>query len=131
KGFPLTPDGKAFTVLEHVSNGSNARLKPVANDWIAYQSSQSGRPQVYLTRFPHPAAWYQVSKDGGAQPVWSKDGRTLYYLEAFQKLTAVDVEGAVISLRMGPPRTFFQTGIRHSIPTDGYDVSRNGRFLIL
>ena len=131
KAFPLTPDGKVFTVLEHVSNGSNARLKPVANDWIAYQSSQAGRPQVYLTRFPHPAAKYQVSKDGGAQPVWSKDGKTLYFLDAFQKLTAVDVEVAGDSLRMGSPRTLFQTGIRHSIPTDGYDVSRDGRFLVL
>jgi hypothetical protein len=131
KAFPLTTDGKAFTVLEHVSNGSNARLKPGANDWIAYQSNLSGRPQVYLTRFPHPAAKYQVSKDGGAQPVWSRDGKTLYYLDAFQKLTAVDVDVAGDSLRMGPPRTLFQTGIRHSIPTDGYDVSRDGRFLVL
>ncbi|MGC2259868.1 MAG: protein kinase [Candidatus Sulfotelmatobacter sp.] len=131
KAFPLTTDGKAFTVLEHVSNGSNARLKPGANDWIAYQSNLSGRPQVYLTRFPHPAAKYQVSKDGGAQPIWSRDGKTLYYLDAFQKLTAVDVDVAGDSLRMGPPRTLFQTGIRHSIPTDGYDVSRDGRFLVL
>lgn len=131
KAFPLTQDGKVFTVLEHVSNGSNARLRPVANDWIAYQSSQAGRPQVYLTRFPHPTAKYQVSKDGGAQPVWSKDGKTLYFLDAFQRLTAVDVEVAGDSLRMGSPRTLFQTGIRHSIPTDGYDVSRDGRFLVL
>ena len=131
KAFPLTPDGKAFTVLEHVSNGSNARLKPGANDWIAYQSNLSGRPQVYLTRFPDPAAKYQVSKDGGAQPVWSRDGKTLYYLDAFQKLTAVDVDVAGDSLHMGSPRTLFQTGIRHSIPTDGYDVSRDGRFLVL
>ena len=131
KAFPLTPDGKVFTVLERVSNGSNARLKPGADDWIAYQSSQSGRPQVYLTRFPHPAAKYQVSKDGGAQPVWSKNGKTLYFLDAFQKLTAVDVDVAGDSLRIGSPRTLFQTGICHSIPTDGYDVTRDGRFLVL
>jgi len=131
KAFPLTPDGKIFTVLEHVSNGSNARLKPLANDWIAYQSTQSGHAQVYLTRFPHPGAKYQVSKDGGAQPVWSTDGKTLYYLDAFQKLSAVDIEVAGDSLRMGPTRSLFQTGIRHSIPTDGYDVSRDGRFLVL
>jgi len=131
KAFPLTPEGKAWTVLEHVSNGSNARLRPTANDWIAYQSTQSERAQVYLTRFPHPGAKYQVSKDGGVQPVWSTDGKTLYYLDAFQKLTAVDIEVSGDSLRMGLPRTLFQTGIRHSIPTDGYDVSRDGRFLVL
>lgn len=131
KAFPLTPDGKAFTILEHVTNGSNARLKPVANDWVAYQSNQSGRSQVYLTRFPRPGAKYQVSKDGGAQPVWSKDGKTLYYLDAFQKLTAVDIEVAGDSLRMGAPRVLFSTGIRHSIPTDGYDVTRDRQFLVL
>jgi len=63
--------------------------------------------------------------------VWSTDGKILYYLDAFQKLTAVDIEVAGDSLRMVPPRTLFQTGIRHSIPTDGYDVSRDGRFLVL
>ena len=131
KALPLTPDGKIATILDHVGNGSNARLRPGVNDWIAYQSNQSGRSQIYLTRFPRPGAKYQVSKDGGTQPVWSKDGKTLYFLDAFQKLTAVDIEVAGDSLRMGSPRTLFQTGIRHSIPTDGYDVSRDGRFLVL
>lgn len=131
KAFPLTPDGEAFTVFEPVANGSNARLKPVPNDWIAYQSNQSRRAQVYLTRFPHAGAKYQVSKDGGAQPVWSKDGKTLYYLDAHQKLTAVDIEVAGDSLRMRAPRILSSTGIRHSIPTDGYDVSRDGRFLVI
>ncbi len=72
-----------------------------------------------------------MSKDGGAQPVWSKDGKTLYFLDAFQKLTAVDVEVAGDSLRMGSPRSLFQTGIRHSVSTDGYGVSCDGRFLVL
>ena len=131
KAFPLTADGKPFTILEHVSNGSNARLKPIANDWIAYQSTQSGRTQVYVTRFPHPGAKYQVSKDGGAQPVWSAVGKTLYYLDDLRKLTAVDIEMGGDSLRMGQPRTLFQAGIRHSVQTDGYDVSRDGRFLVV
>jgi len=131
KAFPLTPDGKPATILEHVANGSNARLKPVGNDWIAYQSNQSGRSQVYLTRFPHPAAKYQVSKDGGAQPVWSKDGKTLYYLDTYQKLTAITIDTAGDNVRMGTQRTLFPTGIRHSVPTDGYDVTRDGRFLVL
>lgn len=131
KEFPLTPDGRIATILEHVGNGSNARLRPGVNDWIAFQSNQSGHSQIYLTRFPHPGAKYQVSKDGGAQPVWSKDGKTLYFLDAFQNLTAVDIDVAGDSLRMGSPRTLFQTGIRHSVSTSGYDVSRDGRFLVL
>ena len=131
KALPLTPEAKASTIIEHVANGSNARLKPVTNDWIAYQSNQSGSSQVYLTRFPHPGAKYQISRDGGAQPVWSKDGKMLYYLDPYQKLTAIDINVAGDGVRMGTPRTFFPTGIRHSIPTDGYDVTRDGRFLVL
>ncbi len=131
KAFPLTPEGKEFTVLESVANGSNARLKPATNDWIVYQSNQSGRAQVYVTRFPHPGAKYQVSKDAGWQPVWSRDGKPLYYLDAFQKLPAVDIEVSGDSVHMGAPRILFSAGIRHSIPTDGYDVARDGRFLVL
>ncbi len=131
QAYPLTPEGKAFTILEPVANASNARLEPVTNNWIAYQSNQSGRPQVYLTRFPHPGAKYQISKDGGAQPVWSKDGKTLYYLDSYQKLNAISIDLAGDSIRMGTARTLFPTGIRHSIPTDGYDVTRDGRFLVL
>jgi eukaryotic-like serine/threonine-protein kinase len=124
KGFPSGVSGNAFST-------ASASVERFSNDWIAYQSNQSGRAQVYLTRFPHPGAKYQVSRDGGTQAVWSKDGKTLYYLDAFQKLTAVDIEVAGDSLRMSTARILFSTGIRHSIPTDGYDVSRDGRFLVL
>ena len=131
KMFPLTSDAQPLTVLTPVANGSNARLKPVSNDWVAYQSNQSGRAQVYLTRFPHPGAKYQVSNDGGSQPVWSKDGKTLYYLDAFRKMTAVEVAVANDSVRISAARTLFPAGIRHSIPVEAYDVSRDGRFLVV
>ncbi len=75
------------TVLEHVDPATNARLKPRTNDWVAYQASESGRSEIYLTRFPHPAAKYQIPQGGGTQPVWSRDGKTLYYLDTSQKLT--------------------------------------------
>lgn len=57
--------------------------------------------------------------------------KTLYSLDVFQKLTAVEIEVAGDSLRKGSPRTLFHTGIRHLIQTDGYDVSRDGRLLVL
>ena len=131
KAFPLTPDGKVFTVLEHVSNGSNARLKPIVNDWIAYQSSQAGRPQVYLTRFPSSRRQVPGLKRR-RRAAGLEQGRQNSLLSG--RLPEIDCRGVEIagdSLRMGSPRTLFQTGIRHSIPTDGYDVSRDGRFLVL
>jgi hypothetical protein len=46
-------------------------------------------------------------------------------------MTAVDVQTANDSVQIGAPRTPFQTSVRHSIPTDGYDVTRHGRFLFV
>jgi serine/threonine protein kinase len=131
KAFPLTSGLEAFTVLEPVDQAGNARLKPGSNDWLAYQSSQSGRSQVYLTRFPHPGARYQVSKDGGTQPVWSKDGKTLYYIDPYRKLTAVEIQTSGEAVQIGAAKPLFTAGIRHSIPTEAYDVARDGRFLVV
>ena len=131
KALPLVSGLMPFTVLGPVDDSSNARLKPGTNDWVAYQTSQSGRSQVYLTRFPHPGAKYQVSKDGGTQPVWGKDGKTLYYLDAFRKLTAVAIQVSGESVQIGPIRPLFTTRIRHSIPAEAYDVASDGKFLVV
>ena len=131
KAFPLTPGLEPFIVLEPVDDLGNARLKPGSNDWLAYQSSESGRSQVYLTRFPHPGAKYQVSKDGGTQPVWSRDGKTLYYLDSYRKLTAVDIQTSGQAVQIGAAKPLFTTRIRHSIATEAYDVARDGRFLVV
>jgi serine/threonine protein kinase/Tol biopolymer transport system component len=131
KAFPLAPGLEPFRVLEPVDDLGNARLKPGSNDWLAYQSSQSGRSQVYLTRFPHPGARYQVSKDGGTQPVWSKDGKTLYFIDPYRKLTAVEIQTSGETVQIGAAKPLFTAGIRHSIPTEAYDVARDGRFLVV
>jgi hypothetical protein len=131
KAFPLVSGLQVFTVLDHVTSNSNARLKPSSNDWLAYESDQSGRSEIYLTRFPHSGAKYQVSQAGGNQPAWSRDGKKLYYLDPLRKMVAVEIQLDGDSVHIGTPKTLFQTGIRHSITTEGYDVGRDGKFLIV
>ena len=131
KVFPLISGVEGFTVLDQVARNSNARLKPKTNDWLAYESEQSGRSEIYVTRFPHPGAKYQVSQNGGNQPIWSKDGKTLYYLDPMRKMVAVGIEVKGDNVEIGTPKNLFQTGIRHSITAEGYDVSRDGKFLIV
>jgi len=131
KAFPLVSGLQGFTVLEQVAKSSNAGLKPTTNDWLAYESDQSGRPEIYLTRFPHPGAKYQVSQSGGNQPVWSKDGKKLYYLDTLRRMVYVEIRTSGDSVQIGTPKILFQTGIRHSIRMQGYDVSRDGKFLIV
>lgn len=131
KAYPLAPGLQPFTVLDSVISSSNARLKPGSNDWLAYQSNESGSSEVYVTRFPHPTAKYQVSRSGASQPVWSRDGKKLFYLDASLKMTSVDIQTANDSVQVGVPKTLFQTGVRNSIPTEAYDLGRDGRFLIV
>src|SRR5450631_339540 len=131
KAFPLVDGLQPFTVLESVARVSNARLKPASNAWLVYQSNLSGRSEVYLTRFPHPGAKYQVSQTGASQPVWSKDGKILYYLDGSQRMTSVAIQTANDSVQIGLPKTLFQTGIRTSIFNEGYDVTRDGKFLVV
>jgi hypothetical protein len=131
KAFPLAGGTEPKVVLERIDYASNASLMPVSNKWLAYQLSESGRPEIYLTRFPNPGAKYPVSLAGGIQPVWGKDGKRLYYLDPGRKLTVVDIRTDAESVQISTPKTLFQTSVTQSTSGTGYDVTRDGRFLLL
>ena len=59
--------------------------------WIAYASDESGQYEVYVRPYPGPGGQWQISTDGGAEPVWSRDGRELFYARGF-KTMAVRVQ---------------------------------------
>ncbi len=60
--------------------------------WMAYQSNDSGRFDIYVQSFPVPGGKVKVSKSGGSYPMWRKDGRELYYVSPDDKLMAVPVQ---------------------------------------
>jgi Tol biopolymer transport system component len=85
--------------------------------WIAYQSNQTGRDEVFVRPLslseagtPTPGGAYQVSQNGGSRPLWRRDGRELVYIGANRTVFAVDV---VVSpgIRTGTPRPLFQMPI--------------------
>jgi Tol biopolymer transport system component len=79
-----------------------ARFSPDGR-WIAYQSNETGAPEVYLRQFPGPGAAVRVSPSGGGRPAWRADGRELFYLTP-----AGDLMGAPVAPRglpeVGPAR---------------------------
>jgi eukaryotic-like serine/threonine-protein kinase len=101
--------------------------------WLAYGSDESGTMEIYVRPFPETSsAKWQVSTAGGAQPVWSKTGRQLYYLNGKNELVAADIRPGT-TFAVGEQRTlfsfapFFQLG---SIPS--YDVTADDkRFVML
>jgi hypothetical protein len=74
--------------------------------------------------FPMPGGKWQVSTGGGSIPVWSRDGRELYYVSADNKLMAVEIEAGV-KFEAGVPHPLFDVR-----PGVGFDVSKYGNFLI-
>ena len=100
--------------------------------WLAYASNVSGRYEVYATPFPGPGERRQISTDGGTQPLWSPDGRELFYRNG-DAVLAVSIE-LDPELIVGKPQVLFERAVGYSIHTNvrGYDVSADGqRFLML
>jgi hypothetical protein len=61
--------------------------------WFAYESGDSGQPKIYVQPFPPSGAKYEVSVGNGDQrPVWSPDGKELFYLQNAGQLRLVGVQ---------------------------------------
>lgn len=77
---PNRPPFEAKPLLATPAAEQLAELSPDGR-WIAYQSEESGRNEVFVRPFPNVGqARWQVSTSGGGAPRWSKDGRELYFL---------------------------------------------------
>lgn len=96
--------------------------------YVAYVSDESGQYEIYIRPFSGESARRQVSTGGGDDPVWSKDGRELFYRNG-QKLMAVNVSTSP-QLKAGTPELLFE-GPFLNIAGTSFDVSADGRFLLI
>jgi Tol biopolymer transport system component len=107
-----------------------ARFSPDGK-WLAYVSDESGRPEVYVQPYPALDQRVPVSTDGGAEPVWSPDGRRLYFRS--EKHVMVATFTATSPPEFSVPRMLFTDRF---VRTQGenhthYDVAPDGRLLML
>jgi len=68
----------ANLIIPAAFNESAPALSP-DGQWLAYQSEEAGRMEVYVKPYPGPGARVPVSVQGGVEPAWSRDGRELFY----------------------------------------------------
>ena len=101
--------------------------------WMAYVSDESGNYEVFVRPFPGPGSRVQISSAGGTEPVWSRDGRRIYYRNGQKVIEADITPRAVLSLGASrpafsltslPPAT---TSVRSST---SYDVSLDGQRIV-
>lgn len=125
--MPLTGEQKPYPYLATHYNESYARISPDVH-WLAYSSNESGRDEVYVSTFPVGGSKWQISNGGGNYPIWSKDGKQIYYRSPDNHLMVAPVTFTNASVQPGAPRELF---IFNPVLTFAcIDVTRNGRFLI-
>jgi hypothetical protein len=105
------------------ANEEAARFSP-DDHWITYQSDESGRSEVYVTAYPGPSGRWQVSIDGGSSPVWSRDGRELFFRNR-GKMMAAAVE-LQPKFHTGVPKPLFD-----STSLGDYDVAPDGQRFVM
>jgi hypothetical protein len=102
--------------------------------WVAYESLEDGRAQIYIRPFRGPGGPWQISRAGGAGPRWRDDGKELYWIAPDARLMAAPVAVNGTSIEYGAPVALFQTRIYlggTDQPERGqYNVAPDGRFLI-
>jgi serine/threonine-protein kinase len=151
--FPaFTPDGRAIIMgrktkgiwgVWSVELGGDRTPKPVLTGpktfymsavspdgrWLAYVSNESGPEEVYVRPFPGPGVAVQVSETGGTEPVWSRDGRRLFYRTGRELVAAsVGTEAGVVVTERRP---LFRDTYIGSMPHANYAVLPDGKRFIM
>jgi serine/threonine protein kinase/Tol biopolymer transport system component len=108
----------------------NAEVSPNGR-WLAYESNESGQHEIYVRPFPQvDGGRWQISTAGGTHPLWSRNGRELFFLDPNHALFAVAVQ-TTGAFSTGNPRKLLDS--RYIVgPGRTYDVSLDGqRFLMI
>ena len=115
--------------LTHRASEDQSHVSPDGR-WIAFNSNESGRWEVYVARFPDATEKRPISNDGGVQPLWRHDGRELFYLSPRGQMMAVAIK--TDPAEFGAPRHLFDTRLNPSSALGEYGVTPDGeRFLAL
>jgi Tol biopolymer transport system component len=93
--------------------------------WIAYESDESGRREVYVAPFPRGARGVPISRNGGRSPRWRGDGRELFFLALDGVLMSATLERTTGMWSV--PTRLFPTGLINRETFHPYDVDREGR----
>jgi serine/threonine-protein kinase len=127
-------DSTARPVLASAEFDEKALALSPDGRWLAYESNESGRDEVYLRPFPNvEAGRWQVSTVGGVAPIWSRNGRELFYVNPAREMVVVPVAPGP-EPRLGERRVLFR--LRDELYLADrenytpYDIGPDGRFIM-
>ncbi len=129
---PASGAGPSSPLIQTGLNGTNPEVSPDGR-FLAYQSNESGRPEIYVRPFPDVnAGRWLISTGGGLFPRWRADGRELFYMDEAGTLMSVPIQSSETTLRAGAAGKVFDMLYGNPAITTAYDVSADGqRFLMI
>ena len=126
--FTVAADGSSppQRLLQTPANETEMSLSPDGR-FLAYASDESGRMEIYLSRFPEMSGRVPVSAGGGQRPLWRGDGREIYYVGTGNRLMSAAITMSGASTSVGSPLVLFEAPLFGGL----YAPAANGsRFLI-
>jgi hypothetical protein len=125
----LAPDGRTTPLATTAFNETEARFSPDGR-WVVYASDESGRYEIYARPASGSGSRIAISRGGGSGPVWSRDGREIFYREVDNLVSVAVTLGD--SLRVGERRTILDLSDYEAGLYQQFDVSADGqRFLLI
>ncbi len=123
--MPLTGDRKPFVFVPRGNFFiSRARFSPDGH-WVVYQSTESGRSEIYAIPFPSGQGKWQVSTAGALGGAWRNDGKEIFYVTIDRVLTAVPVTESEGQIRLGAVQSLFR------VPGNEGDAAPDGKKFLM
>ena len=134
--FQMNGNGTPFAVVQTSAEELSGQFSPDGR-WVAYQSDESGRVEVYVQPFPGPGSKWPISTNGGSQVRWRHDGKELFYVASDGRLMAASIQAGpdARALDIGTPVALFAPpfggAVQQGESRPQYMVSPDGRrFLV-
>ncbi|MEO8097976.1 MAG: protein kinase [Acidobacteriota bacterium] len=124
-----TGDTKPYPYINSKAGEHQPKLSPNGR-WLAYTSDETGSAQIFVESFPQKGGKWQISVDGGSRPVWSRDGKQLFFVDPQGgKIYATTVAASsAAAFNWSPPKPLFD--VQSGPDPSPYDVAPDGRFLL-
>jgi Tol biopolymer transport system component/DNA-binding winged helix-turn-helix (wHTH) protein len=118
--------GKAEAFLRTSFSERDPAFSPDGH-WLAYSSNESGKDEVYVRPFPRPGGKSQISTGGGSYPLWSRDGRKLFFLTPDLLIMVTSYTAKGDSFAAGKPQVWAQKNLTFLGGNYPYDLAPDGK----
>ncbi len=125
-------DGNGYEEVSFLKASGRLDVPKFSPDgrYVVYRSDESGRPEIYVVSFPDGSGRTQISRNGGGQPRWSRDGKEIFYVEN-STLMAVPVTTDPVFSAGNAESLFSDPGLSFGTGFCSYDVTSDGQRIVM